>query len=574
MWPFFNILSMSHQSGSAPLSRGLSLLDLSLRQSVPFRDLPDVRVACRVCQQRRHLICTKCAQLCLPDEVHLREPPRLPLTVHVWRSAAEEKNNKSTSTHIAALAAPGDARVYGLDSLPEYDDPEGVLLLFPSPSSVTAAELPVGDLSRCECAALKLCRSHARPESTTPLCPPTHADPPPHTTTTSQFAALSHAPPPFAIFAHMRVPVYARMRVFARTDHTLVSIDCTWNQSGSMLALVKTGAAAKFRHVSLSRYETLFWRHQPFGAQCLATVEAIYFFLREFYVESMRRRGRSEASPPKWAGAPLAVLAASAPDSAASSALAAKGELTAAAACASAAAPAFAEAAPAVPAVSACSGGAATAGAACIEGSGGGDGAISTSGGAAHLCDAAYTVYDGRFDDLVLIFLKTYSRIQREYTEGASSNRHFTAKMRPGYIRGRAAAAAEADRAGRRPRTDDSEEDAAGACVGDGAGSAAAASTGPPLYALSSAVVDSGSGVGARDGSIEEDGGSAAAECSAGVAMAGAGPPVRKRVRGSYCIRTDLRGDASATARSSSARSGGIAGTELAAASGVAPSSA
>jgi DTW domain-containing protein YfiP len=62
----------------------------------------------------------------------------------------------------------------------------------------------------------------------------------------------------------------------------LVVIDGTWRQAKSMCwALVPFGfRAVRIGGDSLPR--TLFWRHQEFGEHCLATIEAIYWFYREF----------------------------------------------------------------------------------------------------------------------------------------------------------------------------------------------------------------------------------------------------------------------------------------------------
>jgi hypothetical protein len=49
-------------------------------------------------------------------------------------------------------------------------------------------------------------------------------------------------------------------------------------------------ASQPFQHVHLHGYETLFWRHQPMGASCVSTVEAVYYLLREYAVETERRR--------------------------------------------------------------------------------------------------------------------------------------------------------------------------------------------------------------------------------------------------------------------------------------------
>ncbi|KAJ3328624.1 DTW domain-containing protein 1 [Blyttiomyces sp. JEL0837] len=60
----------------------------------------------------------------------------------------------------------------------------------------------------------------------------------------------------------------------------LVVIDGTWKQARAMCwSLLPHG----FRAVRIgSSPKTLFWRHQKYGDHCLATIEAIYWFYREF----------------------------------------------------------------------------------------------------------------------------------------------------------------------------------------------------------------------------------------------------------------------------------------------------
>ena len=55
-------------------------------------------------------------------------------------------------------------------------------------------------------------------------------------------------------------------------------IDCTWAQSNAMLRGMPTGV----KFLKLEDYETTFWRYQLHNNKCLATVEAIYYMLREW----------------------------------------------------------------------------------------------------------------------------------------------------------------------------------------------------------------------------------------------------------------------------------------------------
>jgi hypothetical protein len=69
----------------------------------------------------------------------------------------------------------------------------------------------------------------------------------------------------------------------------LIVLDTTWHGAAGVLqmpAVIHGG----MQHVRISAYHTLFWRHQPFGAACLSTIEATYFFFREWEEEKERRR--------------------------------------------------------------------------------------------------------------------------------------------------------------------------------------------------------------------------------------------------------------------------------------------
>ena len=222
------------------MSGGLTLLDLHLRLSAPARSLDASRVVCPRCGLRRSLLCHDCGEpLCAP----LAHGPRaeLPLAVHVWRERGEDCA-ASTASQVLATTVPGRAAIFDLDTLPTYADPGGVLVLFPCAEAIPASALP--DISRF---------------------------------------------------------------------HTLAVIDCTWHKSGRAVMMLRgdspgSGASSKgearvpfakqgfvFVHLPPS-YGTLFWRYQSLGASCLSTVEAVYFFLREFAVESARRQRIINAS--------------------------------------------------------------------------------------------------------------------------------------------------------------------------------------------------------------------------------------------------------------------------------------
>jgi hypothetical protein len=157
---------------------------------------------------------------------------------------------------------------------------------------------------------------------------------------------------------------------------TVIVLDTTWNKAGSVLTAREfMGQPFTFVHLA-GGYHTLFWRHQPLGPSCVSTLEALYFFLREWHcrVAAVAAAAAGTSSAPAPAGGSVADEEA---------------------ACA-------------------------TSG--------------SASGAAAPAHGLSLSDYDGRFDNLLLFFLYTYRRIQHEYTQGQKQGRAFHRRMREGYI--------------------------------------------------------------------------------------------------------------------------------------------
>jgi hypothetical protein len=69
----------------------------------------------------------------------------------------------------------------------------------------------------------------------------------------------------------------------------VVFIDSTWQQSK---AIAKDERVVGFRHVKIERKESLFWRFQDKDPSYLATIEAIYYFLKTFV--ELQNRGASQ----------------------------------------------------------------------------------------------------------------------------------------------------------------------------------------------------------------------------------------------------------------------------------------
>lgn len=78
------------------------------------------------------------------------------------------------------------------------------------------------------------------------------------------------------------------------TFEHIVFVDSTWQQSKG---ISKDERVLKFRHVRIPEQVSLFWRFQNKDPSYLATVEAIYFFLREFITQMNKSKKENEGKP-------------------------------------------------------------------------------------------------------------------------------------------------------------------------------------------------------------------------------------------------------------------------------------
>lgn len=68
-------------------------------------------------------------------------------------------------------------------------------------------------------------------------------------------------------------------------------VDSTWQQSK---AIARDERVTKFKHVRIPEHVSLFWRFQSKDPSYLATVEAIYFFLKEYISQLAKQSGSAE----------------------------------------------------------------------------------------------------------------------------------------------------------------------------------------------------------------------------------------------------------------------------------------
>eukprot|EP01130_Rhizamoeba_saxonica_P015751 TRINITY_DN711_c2_g1_i2.p1 TRINITY_DN711_c2_g1~~TRINITY_DN711_c2_g1_i2.p1 ORF type:complete len:168 (+),score=29.10 TRINITY_DN711_c2_g1_i2:378-881(+) len=119
--------------------------------------------------------------------------------------------SKSTAVH-AKILAPESTSFYEVNDIPEYENPEEVLLLYPSDDVPTVSEFQDWD-----------------------------------------------------------------------KISTVVFIDSQWHAAKKILKLPNV---AKLPRIKIDQYSTQFWRYQRVGPECLATIEAIYYFMREYQLKT------------------------------------------------------------------------------------------------------------------------------------------------------------------------------------------------------------------------------------------------------------------------------------------------
>eukprot|EP00058_Branchiostoma_floridae_P021845 XP_002607335.1 hypothetical protein BRAFLDRAFT_113907 [Branchiostoma floridae] len=187
----------------------------------------DRRTVCPKCQQSRKYFCYTC--YVLVAELEGKVPKvKLPFKVDIIKHP-KEVDGKSTAAH-AAIIAPEDVRIYTYPIIPEFSDPSKVVIVFPGLNA-----LSLEDLSKKQQGLLK--------------------EPPLKRQRTEQRASA-----PF---------------------ERVIFIDSTWNQTHRIF---NDERLKGLQCVILKDHVTHFWRHQRDKPDTfLATVEAIYYFLRDFH---------------------------------------------------------------------------------------------------------------------------------------------------------------------------------------------------------------------------------------------------------------------------------------------------
>lgn len=214
--------------GKTPAERGADVRAFleELRFSVPMLSLDGAgRDACPKCNKRRQYYCYDCLEVCRPQS----HPPalHLPIKVYVILHPGEIRGK---STSLAASTISPDITIVTYPEVPSHLSPEDTVVLYPSEQSVGVDEL----------------FSQVAPVEGT-------------SSSTATSAAIKYK--------------------------NVVFIDSTWRQSRQ---IARDERVKAFKHIRIKSRVSLFWRFQDNDPSYLATVEAIYYFLREFVTASNR----------------------------------------------------------------------------------------------------------------------------------------------------------------------------------------------------------------------------------------------------------------------------------------------
>lgn len=298
--------------------------DLSI-DDTSFLDTTESRHKCRKCTKSRKYFCYTC---CVPmPQIQDKIPKlRLPVKIDIIKHQSES-DGKSTCPHAVVLA-PEDVTVYTFPCIPEYDKSK-VVLVFPCPEAKSLKEMAVAASSSDSApnSSAFIISSPTTTQTDTGLHTPrpeqglhTVAGGYTDITTSSTYADLqtiwtnpyfqtpgpSPSLQPAGTYTYLQtVPMYThadfnssgkrmadgqtlesqekKIRVVTPPFERAVFIDCAWNQSKT---IVHDDRLKDLPRVEMKNYTTQFWRCQEgLPTSCLSTIEAIYYFVREFHEE-------------------------------------------------------------------------------------------------------------------------------------------------------------------------------------------------------------------------------------------------------------------------------------------------
>lgn len=241
--------------------------DLQITDSA-FLDSTDSRYKCERCTKSRKFFCYTC---CTPNPKLKDRLPKvkLPVKIDIIKHQSES-DGKSTCPHAVVLA-PEDVTVYTFPCIPDYDK-EKVVLVFPCKEASTLKELAERPNSISVSVSYKAASdsdtvSTVTSDSVADTCPN---------------SKISLGKRQAEVLDTEGVCLQEkRRRTVSQPFERAVFIDCTWNQTKN---IIQDERLKELRRVELRDHETQFWRcHEGLATSCLSTIEAVYYFMREYH---------------------------------------------------------------------------------------------------------------------------------------------------------------------------------------------------------------------------------------------------------------------------------------------------
>ncbi|XP_042267698.1 tRNA-uridine aminocarboxypropyltransferase 1 [Thunnus maccoyii] len=252
-----------HELAKQPL-QGLKLASHAVLEKAQQRG----RLKCAKCGGSRMFFCYTCCSLV---GVSLQEIPliKLPIKIDIIKHP-NETDGKSTAIH-AKILAPSDVTIYTYPCIPEFEK-DKVVLVFPGPQAVT-----VQDMIQC---LHDRTDSRSHDSSDEPFLKRLKSEEAQDATHAAEDSASGT--PDEATGSESRV--YPLQRV--------VFIDSTWNQTTK----ISTDERLQdLLQVELKMRKTCFWRRQKGKPDTyLATIEAIYYFLKDFHEKCLAQEYTGE----------------------------------------------------------------------------------------------------------------------------------------------------------------------------------------------------------------------------------------------------------------------------------------
>ncbi|XP_036400153.1 tRNA-uridine aminocarboxypropyltransferase 1 [Megalops cyprinoides] len=245
--------SSKNEHGKQPL-QGLKLASHKVLERAQLTG----RLKCSKCNGSRMFYCYTCFSLV---GVSQQEIPtiKLPIKVDIIKHP-NETDGKSTAVH-AKLIAPHDVTIYTYPCIPEYEgERHRVALVFPGPGSLTVEEMSKRLIEIEQKSSLS---SQEEP------CPKRAKHDKEAKNTGSPEGPLRDCPLQRVVF-----------------------IDSTWNQTNKIITDERLQALVQ---VELKTRKTCFWRHQKGSPDTyLATIEAIYYFLKDYHEQCLAQEYQGE----------------------------------------------------------------------------------------------------------------------------------------------------------------------------------------------------------------------------------------------------------------------------------------